>query len=273
MWRRYGALVTSCVIAMVAIGLLLASRSTRVYATENGGRVDCGTWEHREIEVACFDKFDMIQLAQLVLPITAAIATCAAVLQLTRLGRPRRVIGDGEVVRLREVGQRDAKRFTDTIDARAVTANHWAEGEVARMRRFCRRFGLPLHAAVCDLITGRIVGGVSLHPDTSGKPFSAEVGIWIAEEWSGRGYGTDAIRVFTQSLQRRGFSPITAETDVANSGMRALLERCSFAAVGEHEREMPNGTTLAVVRYQHVDSEPDQVPPGYIAANVAPPTR
>lgn len=271
MWRRYGRLVTSCVIALLAVGLLMVSRNAHVYATERGQQVDCGTWERPEVEVGCFDAFNTIRLAQIVLPLTAAIAGCVAGLHVLRLSRPRNVVGEGELIIVREVGQRDAKPFTDAIDARVVAANHWADGEVQRMRRLCRRFGLPLHAAVCDRTTGKIVGGVSLLPATSGKPISAEIGIWIAEEWSGRGFATDAIRVFTKSLQRRGFSPITAETDVANARMRAVLEQCSFVAVGEHQRAMSDGTTLNAVRYEHVVPDHEKVPAGYVPADLTPP--
>lgn len=240
------------------MAILAASRTTRVYATVDGRKIDCGTWNDQAVESACFGRFDMFDLAQIMLPVVAALAACVVGLQLLQLLRPQRAFAVGEVIRLRGLHPFDAKRFAETIDARAVTANHMAAGEAEEMRWMCRWLTLPQHAAVCDRVTGTIVGGVSLLPDTSIKPFAGEIGVWIASQWSGRGCGGDAIRVFSQSLLRRGFSPVTAETDASNAGMRALLEQCSFVVVGNHQREMPDGTTLNAVRYElTVGAEPN----------------
>lgn len=258
-------------VALLAMALLTASRNTRVYATVNSRQIDCGTWNEQTVEPGCFGRFGKFELAQIVFPLVAAFAACIVGLRLLQLLQPQGAFAVGEVVSLRRLHPFDAKRFAETLDARAVTANHMAAGDAKDMRWMCRWLAVPQHAAVCDRVTGTIVGGVSLLPDVSVKPFAGEIGVWIASQWSGRGYGGDAIRVFSQSLLRRGFSPVTAETDVANAGMRALLEKCSFVALEFHQREMPDGTTLDVVRYQlAVGAEPNDVPAGYVAADIAP---
>ena len=88
LWRRYRVLFLSAVIALLMEALLAASRTTHVYTTVDGQQIDCGTRNDQVVELACFGRFDMFDLAQIVFPVVAAFAACIVGLQLLQLLPP-----------------------------------------------------------------------------------------------------------------------------------------------------------------------------------------
>jgi RimJ/RimL family protein N-acetyltransferase len=63
----------------------------------------------------------------------------------------------------------------------------------------------------------------------------AEMGIWIAENMTGRGYATSVMKTATQYALPR-YSRVFAEVDPRNTSSIELLKRCGYLATGETVR-------------------------------------
>ncbi|MBC8248607.1 MAG: GNAT family N-acetyltransferase [Anaerolineales bacterium] len=82
-------------------------------------------------------------------------------------------------------------------------------------------------------VSGHLIGRLSLRQISRRK--SARLGITLAADYVGQGYGTDAIRTFlVYYFQELGFE--TLYLDVAAPNKRALrcYEKCGFEYIGSH---------------------------------------
>ena len=80
---------------------------------------------------------------------------------------------------------------------------------------------------------GRIVGEIQARAPKHGfPPGVCEIGISLAEEARGKGYGREAVVLFTTYLLETGQERVQASTAVDNVAMRRVLEVTGYAFEG-----------------------------------------
>lgn len=90
--------------------------------------------------------------------------------------------------------------------------------------------------AVAEAAGGAHVGDVAAHVDAE-EPRQARVGITIAAEAQGRGYGTEALAALLDYLLiDRGKHRVTADCDARNGASANLLERVGMRREAHHLR-------------------------------------
>ena len=97
---------------------------------------------------------------------------------------------------------------------------------------------------------GRHIGNLSF----KGVPENgvAELGYWIAEEFRGYGYATEAVEtILAWAFDQPGVTSVAAETETDNAASRRVLEKCGFAPAGEGREG------LRFVRNMDSAEEPD----------------
>ena len=89
-------------------------------------------------------------------------------------------------------------------------------------------------------VEGVLVGDVQARaPKRAIPPGVCEIGVSLLPEARGRGYGTEAVRLFTDRLFRDGLARVQASTAVDNVAMRRVLERLGYAYEGALRAFMP----------------------------------
>jgi RimJ/RimL family protein N-acetyltransferase len=108
---------------------------------------------------------------------------------------------------------------------------------IARSGRWFRgRLDLAVEA------DGRLAGTLDARaPEWATPPGVCEIGIELIEHERGRGLGTEAVRLFTESLLANGFGRVEASTDLRNTPMRRVLEKVGFVYEGTMRSYMPDG--------------------------------
>jgi len=78
------------------------------------------------------------------------------------------------------------------------------------------------------------------------------LGYWIAKEYWGQGYTTEAAELIYEYLfQRYPIEKITAYANIDNIGSQRVLEKCAFQNVGEEDQKSPaRGTVDRVYRFE-----------------------
>lgn len=90
--------------------------------------------------------------------------------------------------------------------------------------------------AVAEAVGGALVGDVAAYVDAD-DPRQARVGITLAADAQGRGYGTEALTVLLDYLLvDRGKHRVTADCDARNVASARLLERVGMRREGHHLR-------------------------------------
>jgi len=139
-----------------------------------------------------------------------------------------RSIHDGELDVLYEERKRSPFRVgepdRDALRQRIEHSGDWREG-------------------LLDLaveVDGRLIGTVGAR--TSGRfwpPGVCEIGIELFEAERGKGYGSEAVRVFAEWLLEHGYPRVQATTDVANTPMRRVFEKLGWRFEGVLHAFMP----------------------------------
>jgi RimJ/RimL family protein N-acetyltransferase len=89
---------------------------------------------------------------------------------------------------------------------------------------------------------GRLAGSIQARaPERALPPGVCELGIQLAPDGRGRGYGTEAVGLLARHLLVHGYPRVQASTDVANVAMRRALERAGFVFEGVLRDFMPDG--------------------------------
>ena len=125
--------------------------------------------------------------------------------------------------------------------------------------------------AVADRGTGRVIGLVSLQPDTKRSIEGARgIGYMIAEEFWGRGLAQEAVRaVLRHGLLEMGLDIVSALCFPSNSRSRRVLEKCGFRFEGTLRMarrvsagELCDTECFSITRAEFVEGEGDAgVPP------------
>jgi N-acetyltransferase len=130
----------------------------------------------------------------------------------------------GERVRLRPI-------TLDDVDALAATGE-----DPEKLRRRIERNPTLEHGGFLSLGVegdGRIVGEIQARAPQHGfPPGVCEIGISLAEEARGKGYGQEAVVLFTDYLLQAGQERVQASTSVDNVAMRRVLEAIGYAFEG-----------------------------------------
>lgn len=148
---------------------------------------------------------------------------------------PGPVFIDGEAVSLRTIEEEDLPFLQREINDPSVW--RWigryrpvnAEQEREYFEEVVSEEG-SVQLLVC--VESEPVGTVGLEFDHEGVR-SAELGYWIAPEYHGKGYGSEAARLLTEyGFNERGCHRITARVFEGNDASRALLEGLGFTQEG-----------------------------------------
>jgi len=84
---------------------------------------------------------------------------------------------------------------------------------------------------IVEQTSSRPVGSASIRPD--GQAFRADVGLWVAEQYQGRGYGTLVVRrLIKYGFERLGLEKIEASIFTGNWASRRIFEKNGFLLEG-----------------------------------------
>jgi RimJ/RimL family protein N-acetyltransferase len=78
---------------------------------------------------------------------------------------------------------------------------------------------------------GEVIGEARYAP-WPGRPGVADLAVTIADEWQGRGLGTELSRLVIEAARRNGITLLTASALWENHGARRLLGRLGFRPSG-----------------------------------------
>ncbi len=118
------------------------------------------------------------------------------------------------------------RRGRDRLRRRIARSGNWFRG----------RLDLAIEA------DGRLVGTLDARaPEWATPPGVCEIGLELSEDERGRGFGTEAVRVFAEYLLANGFGRVQASTDLRNIPMRRVLEKLGFVYEGALRSYMPDG--------------------------------
>ena len=80
---------------------------------------------------------------------------------------------------------------------------------------------------------GEPVGDIQARAPKHGfPPGVCEIGITLFPAARGKGYGLEAVRLFTEHLLDAGWPRVQASTAIGNAAMRRVLERCGYVEEG-----------------------------------------
>jgi RimJ/RimL family protein N-acetyltransferase len=80
---------------------------------------------------------------------------------------------------------------------------------------------------------GAVVGDIQARAPKHGFPSgTCEIGITLFPDARGRGFGLEAVKLFTQHLLREAMDRVQASTAVDNVAMRTVLERAGYEFEG-----------------------------------------
>jgi L-amino acid N-acyltransferase YncA len=97
------------------------------------------------------------------------------------------------------------------------------------------------HLPCCRLAAraaGRLIGWAALSPVSRRRCYAgvAEVSIYVAADWRGRGVGTALLREIITASERNGIWTLQGGLFPENTGSLRMQERCGFRIVGRRER-------------------------------------
>jgi RimJ/RimL family protein N-acetyltransferase len=141
----------------------------------------------------------------------------------------------GASVLLRQPEERDVDAL---VSGAGGDGSFGPEGDEARarlLRRIERRPTLE-DGGFLGLVVeveGEVVGDIQARAPQHGfPPGVCELGITLFPAARGRGYGLEAVRLFTEHLLDSGWPRVQASTALGNAAMRRVLERCGYVEEG-----------------------------------------
>ncbi len=98
--------------------------------------------------------------------------------------------------------------------------------------------GEPRHPVLVAEQAVEIAGWASAFPYRLRACYAgiAEISIYIAEDWQGRGIGTQLLLMFIDVCEVAGLWKLVSRIFVENAASRALCQRCGFREVGIYEK-------------------------------------
>lgn len=152
----------------------------------------------------------------------------------------------GERVELRPAEVEDAERFGETTSG--PDASQWWTGwDAQRFARDITEAQGPCSSGIYLAIVfeGEIVGVMDYDEETEPEYRYAMIDITIADEWQGRGLGTDALRTLARWLiEERGHHRLMIDPAVDNERAIHVYEKVGFRRVGVMRRYelLPDGS-------------------------------
>jgi ribosomal-protein-alanine N-acetyltransferase len=173
---------------------------------------------------------------------------------------PGRPYLSGDTVDLCPVSEDDLSFFADTINDPAVwqtTGSRTPYTEQQEREWYEERASAENgNVNFTIAVDGDPVGSLGLHglDDVSG---SAELGLWLAEDYWGQGYGTEASRLATgYAFDQHRRHRVVARVFAGNEASKRVWEKLGFELEGTHRDEVyANGEYKDVHYYSVLESE------------------
>ena len=142
----------------------------------------------------------------------------------------------GKRVRLRSLTLDDVEPLIAAREADETSFGPSGEEARARLREQIGRGFTPEDGEYLDLaveVDGRLVGDVQARMPPRARPAGVcEIGILLFDDARGRGYGREAVTLFTEYLFGEGLERVQASTAAGNTAMRRVLELVGYAFEG-----------------------------------------
>ena len=157
----------------------------------------------------------------------------------------------------------DAPALKATLDSSLTHLQRWMPWAMAepspleavqqRIAKFESQFdgGLEWLFAIRSRDTGEVLGGTGLHPRIG--PHGLEIGYWLAESATGRGYATEAAEALTRvALEQPGVTHVQIRCDPGNLPSAAVPRRLGYRHVLtiENETFAPTGALRDTIVWQ-----------------------
>ncbi|WP_135826219.1 GNAT family N-acetyltransferase [Halorussus ruber] len=165
---------------------------------------------------------------------------------------PGAVFLRGDQITLRTVEEDDIEFLRDSINLPEVRAglttalplNAEQEREYFEEQISNRE---DVNLAICH--DDEIVGTIGLH-DLDQRAGNCEIGLWLAPEFHGRGYGTEASRVLTDyAFRELRMHRVVARVLASNEASARIWEKLGFEKEGVHRDEAFTDGEHVDVRY------------------------
>jgi RimJ/RimL family protein N-acetyltransferase len=142
----------------------------------------------------------------------------------------------GTRVRLRSLTLDDLEPLAAAREADETSFGPGGEQARARLRKEIQRSATLEDGEYLDLALeadGRLIGDVQARMPPRAWPAGVcEIGILLFEDARGRGYGREAVTLFTDYLFREGLERVQASTAAGNIAMRRVLEVVGYGFEG-----------------------------------------
>ena len=165
---------------------------------------------------------------------------------------PGAVFLRGDSVTLRTIEEEDVEFMRDAINdpevwkgltiARPINAEQereYFEEQISNRE--------DVNLAIC--VDGEITGTIGLH-DIDQRAGKCEIGLWLAPEFHGRGYGTEASRLLTRyAFDELRMHRVLARVLASNEASARIWEKLGFEEEGVHRDEAFTGGEYVDMRY------------------------
>ena len=142
----------------------------------------------------------------------------------------------GKRVRLRSLTLDDVEPLAAAREVDETSFGPSGEEARARLREQIARGSTLEGGEYLDLAVeadGRLVGDVQARMPPRAWPAGVcEIGILLFDDARGRGYGREAVTLFTEHLFGEGFERVQASTAAGNTAMRRVLELVGYGFEG-----------------------------------------
>jgi RimJ/RimL family protein N-acetyltransferase len=165
---------------------------------------------------------------------------------------PGAVFLRGETVTLRTIEENDVAFMRDTINDPAVreglTTAYPINAEQER-EYFEERISNQEDVSLAVCADGEMTGVIGLH-DLDQRAGNCEVGLWLAPEYHGEGYGTEASRLLTDfAFRELRMHRVTARVLTTNPASARIWQKLGFEEEGVHRDEAFTGGEYVDMRY------------------------
>jgi ribosomal-protein-alanine N-acetyltransferase len=142
----------------------------------------------------------------------------------------------GTRVRLRSLTLADVDALVAAAESDPATFGSGGDERRERLRKQVERNPTLEDGGFLDLAVeadGRLVGDIQARAPKNGMPPGVcEIGISLFADARGRGFGREAVALFTDYLLREGLERVQSSTAVDNDAMRRVLERVGYTFEG-----------------------------------------
>ncbi|MFC7080554.1 GNAT family N-acetyltransferase [Halorussus caseinilyticus] len=165
---------------------------------------------------------------------------------------PGAVFLRGDDVTLRTIEEDDLDFLRDAIndpDVREGLTTAYPINAEQEREYFEERISAEDDVHLAIYADGEITGTVGLH-DVDQRSGHCEVGIWLATEYHGRGYGTEASRLVTDyAFRELRMHRVQARVLATNEASARIWEKLGFEEEGIHRDEAFTGGEYVDMRY------------------------